>query len=58
MPDNGVIIDRQTSLGLRHFLVTVHPSSILRTPDEDREQAYAALVADLRVAAAALNEGP
>jgi DNA polymerase len=28
--------------------VTVHPSSILRTPPEQREAAYAAFVADLR----------
>jgi DNA polymerase len=36
---------------------TVHPSSILRGPDEEaREQAYAGLVADLRTAAAWLRE--
>jgi DNA polymerase len=29
------------------ILVTVHPSSILRTPSEDREKAFAALVKDL-----------
>ena len=28
--------------------VTVHPSSILRAPPEQREAAYAAFVADLR----------
>ncbi|HEY1279232.1 MAG TPA: hypothetical protein VGF22_06130, partial [Acidimicrobiales bacterium] len=33
---------------------TVHPSSILRGPAEDRERAMAAFVADLRVVASAL----
>jgi DNA polymerase len=33
---------------------TVHPSSILRGPPEDREQAMAAFVDDLRVVASAL----
>jgi hypothetical protein len=30
---------------------TVHPSSILRLPDEQRHEAYSALVADLEVIA-------
>jgi uracil-DNA glycosylase len=34
---------------------TVHPSSILRVPPRHREDAYAGLVADLTVAAGALN---
>jgi hypothetical protein len=36
------------------MLATTHPSAILRTPDEARETAYEALVADLRVVAHAL----
>ena len=36
------------------MLATAHPSAILRTPDEAREAAYGALVADLRVVAGAL----
>jgi uracil-DNA glycosylase len=36
------------------MLATTHPSAILRTPDEARDAAYAALVADLRVVAHAL----
>jgi len=36
------------------MLATTHPSAILRTPDESRETAYDALVADLRVVAHAL----
>jgi uracil-DNA glycosylase len=55
MRDRGVLLERDTSLGTKRFLVTVHPSAILRTPDADRASAYAALVADLRVAAAAVQ---
>ena len=36
------------------ILATTHPSAILRTPDEARAAAFDALVADLRVVAAAL----
>jgi DNA polymerase len=40
-----------------HVLATVHPSSILRATDEvSRHQAFDGLVADLRVAATALDE--
>lgn len=53
--DRGRVIVRDTSLGERRFLVTVHPSAVLRTPDDGRDDAYAALVADLGVAAAALG---
>jgi DNA polymerase len=37
------------------LLATVHPSSILRTPSEDRDAAYRAFVEDLRVAAKQLQ---
>lgn len=36
-------------------IATFHPSAVLRAQDEDREQAYADLVADLRVIAGALG---
>jgi len=36
------------------MLATTHPSAILRTPDEARDEAYGALVADLKVVARAL----
>jgi uracil-DNA glycosylase len=39
-------------------LATVHPSSILRSRDEDRRAAMRQFVADLRVAAGALLEPP
>jgi uracil-DNA glycosylase len=50
----GEVLHRPTSRGERAFLATVHPSSVLRGPSEARDEAFAALVADLRVAAAAL----
>jgi DNA polymerase len=50
--DRGQVLERETSRGVRRFLVTVHPSSVLRSPD--RDAAYAALVADLRVATGVL----
>jgi DNA polymerase len=36
-------------------LATIHPSAVLRAPDDGRDEAYAGLVADLRAAAAALR---
>jgi uracil-DNA glycosylase len=36
--------------------VTVHPSSVLRGPPEDREKAFDALVSDLRFAAGLLSQ--
>jgi DNA polymerase len=41
------VIERETSLGPRRFVATVHPSSILRS--DDRDTAYSAFVDDLRV---------
>jgi len=35
----------------RGFVATVHPSSILRAPSDDRERAYADFVADLKAVA-------
>lgn len=39
------------------LVATIHPSAILRMPAGDREAAYAAFVADLRVAAEILEQG-
>jgi uracil-DNA glycosylase family protein len=55
MRDRGALMQRETSLGTKTFLVTVHPSSVLRATDDSRDEAYAALVADLRVAAKVLG---
>ena len=49
--DRGQPIHRETSLGQRTFVISVHPSSILRGSPEDRGRALAAHVADLRVVA-------
>ena len=51
--DRGSLIERETSLGPRQFLVSIHPSAVLRS--QDRDAAYDGLVADLRVAAKALG---
>lgn len=50
----GELMVQDSVAGRRRFLPTVHPSSVLRAPDDQREAAHAALVDDLRVAAAAL----
>ncbi len=49
MRDRGQPMPRETSAGTTVFMVTAHPSSVLRVPDEGdaRDKAYAALVADL-----------
>jgi DNA polymerase len=51
--DRGTLMERDTSVGPRQFLVTVHPSAVLRA--DDRDAAYSGLVADLKVAAAVLR---
>ena len=50
----GEVIRRETSRGPRDFVPTVHPSSVLRAPDDQRDEAFGALVADLRVVAGLL----
>jgi len=52
--DRGALLDRDSLIGPGAFLVTIHPSAVLRAPSEDRDAAYRGLVADLSVAAAAL----
>ena len=47
-------LDEEAGVGQSWLLATMHPSAILRTPDEERQEAYIALVADLRVAASVL----
>jgi uracil-DNA glycosylase family protein len=48
--------DAMTNLDVDpEVVVTVHPSSVLRGPPEDREKAFDALVADLRFAAGLLG---
>ena len=52
----GEVIRRETSRGERAFVPTVHPSSVLRVPDDQRDVAYGALVTDLRVVAGLLAD--
>jgi DNA polymerase len=52
--DRGRVMDGPPGSGAR-FVGTVHPSSVLRTPDAGRDAAYAALVADLRIVAGLLG---
>jgi DNA polymerase len=54
----GEVLQRETSIGTTAFVPTVHPSSVLRAPDDQREEAYGSLVADLRVVAGLLAGGP
>ncbi|WP_337061140.1 UdgX family uracil-DNA binding protein [Kineococcus sp. G2] len=51
----GQLLRLTTSRGEKTFVGTIHPSAVLRVPEAERESAYAALVADLRVAAGALG---
>jgi DNA polymerase len=52
----GRLLDGPPGTGAK-LLATVHPSAVLRTPDDARDAAFDALVADLRVAVAALAGG-
>jgi len=50
----GQVLEHETPVGTRRVLATVHPSSILRANEAERDAAYAGLVADLRVAGQAV----
>ncbi|MFF0836845.1 MULTISPECIES: UdgX family uracil-DNA binding protein [unclassified Streptomyces] len=50
----GTLLERQIHGRPQRLLPTVHPSSVLRARDQDREAAYEGLVADLKIAARAL----
>jgi DNA polymerase len=51
----GQLLTHETTQGLRRFVPTVHPSSILRGPSSARHAGYEAFVADLRTAAEAVS---
>lgn len=53
----GEVIEADTDAGRLRFVPTVHPSSVLRAPSGARPEAWAALIADLRVAAGLLQAG-
>jgi uracil-DNA glycosylase len=46
----GQVLELATPVGIRPVLATVHPSAVLRATGEDRDEAFAGLVADLRTA--------
>ena len=53
--DRGRVIEAVLSGGVTRVFATIHPSAVLRTTEgEERDQAYAGLVADLKAAAAAV----
>jgi DNA polymerase len=56
--DRGEILERDGLGGAGHYLITVHPSSVLRAPPETKDEAYQDFVADLRTAAAWLADEP
>jgi uracil-DNA glycosylase family protein len=53
-PPTGPTGEEDAAVKSAWIMATAHPSAVLRTPDESRDEAYGALVADLRVAARAL----
>jgi uracil-DNA glycosylase len=46
----GEVLELATPMGIRSVLATVHPSAVLRATAEDRNEAFAGLVSDLRTA--------
>ncbi len=53
--DRGRVIEAALGGGVTRVFATIHPSAVLRTTEgEERDEAYAGLVADLRSAAAAV----
>ena len=52
--ERGSVFARDTPVGSRRFLATIHPSAILRMDADLRDQGYADFVADLRTAVAAV----
>ena len=55
MPFQGLVEDEDAGVHSAWIMATTHPSAVLRVPDEQRAEAYQALVADLRVGAQALG---
>lgn len=54
--ERGEVRERDTPVGVRRVLATLHPSAVLRTQGPERDQAFAGLVTDLRTAAAAVEK--
>jgi DNA polymerase len=56
--DRGALLEQDGLVGPGPYLVTVHPSAILRAQPEDRHQAFTDLVADLTTARQSLKSRP
>lgn len=57
--DRGRLIDADVDGRPQRLIATAHPSAVLRTPaGAERDEAYAALVTDMRTAVAALTDPP
>ena len=54
MRDRGAVLEPDDAIPPGRFVVTVHPSAVLRAA-ERRDEVFAGLVADLRVAASAVQ---
>ena len=54
--DRGQVFDGPAGSGAR-VIGTIHPSAVLRAPDETRDEAFAGLVADLCIVAGLLTPG-
>jgi uracil-DNA glycosylase family protein len=52
--ERGRVMERDTAVGTRRVLATLHPSAVLRTQGPEHDEAFAGLVADLRTAAQAV----
>lgn len=48
--DRGSVLDCDGLVAADAYLITIHPSAILRGPRDQRTDAFATMVADLRVA--------
>lgn len=55
MPFDGPAHNEDAAVHSAWIMATIHPSAVLRVPDEQRAPAYEALVADLRVGAQVLG---
>ena len=53
--ERGQVRERDTAVGVRRVLATLHPSAVLRMQGPEHDEAFAGLVADLRTAAQAVG---
>lgn len=51
----GQLLEMATPIGVRRVIATAHPSAVLRAQGPEHDEAYAALVADLKIALTAVS---